>query len=109
MTQSIRNSSYGDYIAVDLVGEDGNILSTPFYIKNKKEIEVWWAWPSSERTAYPVTTDDWYEKYLFKYENKKLFVKWLNGPCFGNSTFTEVIPEDLPDWNFQYARKIISH
>lgn len=31
--KTLRKSSYGDYVAVDDVSEDGTILSTPIYLK----------------------------------------------------------------------------
>ncbi len=39
-------------------------------------------------------------------EKGELTVAWLNGPCF-KPTFTKLKPEDLIDWRFQYAHKII--
>lgn len=108
MENSVRHSSYGDYIAVDLINEGGKITSTPFYIKEGKTVEVWWSRPSAEQCDYPVTSDDWYDKYDFKMQNGKLFVRWKNGPCFGKGTFRELMPLELSDWKFQYARKIIS-
>lgn len=107
MKQVVRNSHYKDYIALDFVNEDNTIANTPFYISNKQNIEVHWATPSNERPDNPSEYDDWFERYMFKMEDGKLSVAWLNGPCFGEPDFTEVKPNELIDWRFQYARKII--
>ena len=106
MKQNVRISGYGDYIALDFIKEDKTIEKTPFYISNGKEVEVHWATPSNERSEHPTTYDEWYERYLFKMEKGELTVAWLNGPCF-KPTFTKLKPEDLIDWRFQYAHKII--
>ncbi len=107
LKQSVRKSGYGDYIALDFIDETGKIISTPFYISNGKSVEVHWGWPSSERAINPVTYDEWYERYLFKMKKGILTCAWLNGPC-PTPTFTKVNPEDLVDWKFKFAHKIIN-
>lgn len=104
--QQVRKSGYGDYIALDFLTINGDIKCTPFYIKNNQQIEVHWMRPSSERCERPISYDDFNDKYLFKMENGKLLVRWINGPCSHMEQFTEVVAHDLIDWNFQHARKI---
>lgn len=106
MKQSVRKSIYRDYIAVDFVNENGIIQSTPFYITPKVNIEVHFGRPQSERCENPFEYDEWFERYLFKMENGKLLVNWLNGPMFGRGDFTEVKPNELTDWRLQFASKI---
>lgn len=108
MIQKLRISSYKDYIAIDFTNEDGLIKNTPFYIGKNKKVEVHWAIPSNERTDYPTTYDEWWERYMFKFDGEKLECKWLNGPKGNQSTYSEVKLEELIDWRFQYAHKIIN-
>lgn len=106
MEQAVRVSGYGDYIALDFLTTTGSIKSTPFYIKNGYQVEVHWGTPQSERCQNPRSYDDFHDKYLFKMEGGKLSVRWLNGPCSNMEQSTEVDPNDLIDWQFQYANKI---
>lgn len=108
MKQSVRKSGYGDYIALDFLTENGNIKSTPFYITNGQQIEVHWSTPSSERCENPQSYDDFHDKYIFKMEDGNLSVRWLNGPCSHMEQFTRVEAEELIDWRFQFAHKILT-
>lgn len=107
MQQSLRISGYCDYIALDFTDKKGNIEKTLFYIRNGRSVEVHWPTPSSERMQHARTYDEFNDKYLFKMVEGKLFVRWLNGPCWFMETFTEVDPQELTDWRFQFATKII--
>jgi hypothetical protein len=62
--QEVRVSSYGDYIALDLLDKEGKIIETPFYIKEGKSVEVHWATPSSERVFNPCDYDDFFERWI---------------------------------------------
>ena len=104
--QKVRVSSYKDYIALDIMDKEQKILATPFYIKNGTEVEVHWAKPSNERPDNPCGLDDWYDRYMFRMKEGKLFTAWLNGPCF-TPNYTEESPQDLIGWRFQFARRVL--
>jgi len=106
MKQILRKSGFGDYIAVDFVDSYGNILKTPFYISNGREVEVHWGRPSNERCENPINYDDFVDKYLFRMINGELFVRWLNGPCSHMEQFDKLEAANLLDWKFQYAHKV---
>lgn len=108
MKQEVRRSGYGDYIALDFMDEDGRITATPFYITDGKSVEVHWGTPSSEQPVNPLTYDDFHDIFLFKMVNGELLVRWLNGPCAHMKVFTKVEPQELVEWRFQYAHKIIN-
>lgn len=106
MEAKVRISGYNDYIAVDMVDEQGVIHATPFYIANGRTVEVHFATPSSERAPDAVTYDEWYERWAFKMQGGELTCAWLNGPCPVPS-YSKVNPTELPDWKFQNAHVIL--
>ena len=96
----LRISGYKDYIAIDEVDKDGNILTTPLYIKNGQQLELHTPIPSSEQIEFAKTYEDFHDKWLLKMEKGELFMKWIDGPCFGTSPFSKILPQELLEWNF---------
>lgn len=96
--ENVRVSTYGDYIAVDLM--DGErIISTPFYLRLGETINAKWNTPTNENhTPYPMT-----ETFAFKLTKEGLYVKWLDGPMGDNSTWDITDPYTLPDFCFRHA------
>lgn len=109
MKQVVRRSPNGDTIYLDFLDDDNKIISTPFYISNGQSIEVHWGTPSNERCDNPMEYDDFFDRFLFKMENGDLYSEWLNGPSWISKKFSRVTGDDLIEWGFQYARKIITN
>lgn len=106
--QVVRKSGFNDYIALDFLDKDGKIIATPFYIKEGGSVEVHWGRPSSERCGNQTRYEDFWDRYEFKMKDGKLKVAWLNGPCF-EPKYSELNPNELIDWQFQYSGKIITN
>lgn len=66
-TRKLRVSEYKDYVAVDIVDEDGKILSTPFYYNGKERVKI---------QVHDEDGDFWdaYEVLRIDYENNRLKV-----------------------------------
>ena len=100
----LRDSSYGDYVAVDMVDERGLIVSTPFYIKEGQTIEAHWPKPSNEQPKNPVHYDDFNDVFQFMMQDGNILSKWANSGL--NSVFEIMDKKDLETWDFHKARKI---
>lgn len=100
----LRDSSYGDYVAVDMVDERGLIVSTPFYIKEGQIIEAHWPKPSNEQPKNPIHYDDFNDVFQFLMEDGYILSKWANSGL--NSVFEMMDKKDLLTWEFHKARKI---
>lgn len=103
----LRKSQFGDYIAVDLIDEETKLIKTIFYIQNNRMVEVHWAIPSNERVDYPVVYDEWWDRFMLKMEGGKLFCKWLNSSFLNEPKFYIVPDDQIVDFRFQYAHKIL--
>lgn len=99
----LRDSSYGDYVAVDMVDERGLIVSTPFYIKEGQTIEAHWPKPQSEQPKNPVHYDDFHDVFQFMMQDGNILSKWANSGL--NSVFEIMDKKDLETWDFHKTTK----
>lgn len=98
----VRISGFKDYVAMDRVDAEGNILDTPIYITKKTPVEIHTGKPSAEQPPSPSHYDDFNDKWLISLgEDGNLYLKWLCG-FSGGSQATKIPAEDLLD--FKYGR-----
>lgn len=78
MIRILRQSEFKDYIAVDLINELGNVISTPIYLRKNKPQKLW-AFDAEQRK---------YLKTMVTFDGEKLL---CNGDLYWESPISELI------------------